>query len=57
VEPLLIAKGLATVVCIVFLIYGAWLCLREWTLRELEQAPQDDPRSDAQTAIGSVEQQ
>jgi len=57
VEPLLIAKGLATVVCIVFLIYGAWLCLREWTLRELEQAPQDDPRSDAETAIGSVEQQ
>jgi hypothetical protein len=57
VDLLLIAKWLATVVCIVFLVYGAWLCLREWALAELEQAPQqDDLRSDAQTEIDTMEE-
>jgi hypothetical protein len=43
--------------CILFLIYGAWLCLRELVLRRSEQAPQQGEHGAAETFVDGAEPQ
>ena len=50
-----LAVWFATALWVGFLIYGAWLCLRDGALQEPEQAPQDDRPAHAGTLIGSGE--
>jgi hypothetical protein len=40
-EPIVIATGLATALCVVFLIYGAWLCISEARSAEKENEVSD----------------
>ena len=49
--------GFAAAGCIVFLIYGAWLCLRELVLRQSGQAPQQGEHASAETSVDGAEPQ
>jgi hypothetical protein len=49
--------GLAAAACIVFLLYGAWLCLREFVLRQSEQALQQGEHASAETSVDGAEPQ
>lgn len=42
-EPITIAMGFATALCIVFLIYGAWLCIAQSEHPTEPEAFSDDP--------------
>ena len=54
-EPLVqFLLGFTAALCFVFLIYGAWLCLRELVFGEAEQAPQDHQHVQMDSSIGSV---
>jgi hypothetical protein len=57
-EPIVLFEaGFAAAPCVVFLIYGAWLCLRELVLGQSEQAPQKDEHSSADTSVDAAEPQ
>jgi hypothetical protein len=49
--------GFAAAGCILFLIYGAWLCLREVVLRRSGQAPQQPEHVGAETSVDGAEPQ
>jgi hypothetical protein len=49
--------GFAAAGCILFLIYGAWLCLRELVLRRSEQAPQQGEQAGTETSVDGAESQ
>ena len=49
--------GFGAAGCILFLIYGAWLCLSEAVLRRSEQAPQEGEHVGAETSVDGAEPQ
>jgi hypothetical protein len=46
--------GLAAGLCALFLIYGAWLCVRELLLRQAERKPQREERPSRETPVNGA---